>query len=53
MWVRRNKFLKKQKQPSEVFSEKQFLDILQNSLENTCVGISFFNKATGLRPATV
>ena len=27
--------------------------ISQNSQENTCIGVSFFNKITGLRPATL
>ena len=30
-----------------------FLKILQNPQENTCVGVSFFNKVVGLRPATL
>ena len=31
--------------------KKVFLDISQNSQENTCVTV-FFNKVEGLRPAT-
>ena len=30
-----------------------FLKISQNLQENTCVGVSFFNKVSGLRPATL
>ena len=30
-----------------------FLKISQNSQENTCVGISFFDKFADLRPATL
>ena len=32
---------------------KVFLEISQNSQENTCARISFLNKAAGLRPATL
>ena len=33
----------------EVFREKKvFLEILENSQENTCARVSFFNKAAGL-----
>ena len=41
-----------QKQPPEVFYEKIFLEISQNSQENTCASL-FFNKVAGLRPATL
>ena len=41
-----------QKQPPEVFYKKVFLEISQNSQENTC-GSLFLNKAAGLRPATL
>ena len=38
---------------SEVFCKKEvFLEISQNSQENTCARVSFFNKVAGLRPAT-
>ena len=38
-----------QKQPPEVFFEKNlFLEISQNSQENTCARISFLNKKAGL-----
>ena len=30
--------------------KKAFLEISQNSHENTCVRVSFFNKVAGLRP---
>ena len=33
--------------------EKVFLEISQNSQENTCARVSFFNKVAGLRPATL
>ena len=33
-----------QKQPPEVFCEKVFLEILQNSQENTCARVSFLIK---------
>ena len=33
--------------------KKVFLEILQNSQENTCARDSFFNKVAGLRPATL
>ena len=33
--------------------KKVFLEILQNSQENTCVGGSFFNKVAGLKLATL
>ena len=33
--------------------EKVFLKMLQNSKENTSIRASFFNKAAGLRPATL
>ena len=33
--------------------KKGFLEILQNSQENTCARVSFFNKIGGLRPATL
>ena len=32
--------------------KKIFLKLLQNSMENTCARV-FFNKVTGLRPATL
>ena len=32
---------------------KMFLEISQNSQENTCARVSFFNKVAGLRPATL
>ena len=32
--------------------KKVFLEISQNSQENTCAGV-FFNKVAGLRPATL
>ena len=32
----------------ELFCKKLFLEILQNPQENTCVGVSFFNKIAGL-----
>ena len=34
-------------------SKKLFLKISQNSQENTCAGVSFFDKVVGLRPATL
>ena len=34
-----------------MFYKKVFLKILPNSQENICVGVSFFNKIDGLRPA--
>ena len=37
-----------QTQPPEVF-----LEILQNSQENTCARVSFFNEVAGLRPVTL
>ena len=40
-------YLRFHKQPSEVFCKKVFLEILQNSKENTCVRVSFWIK---LRP---
>ena len=44
--------LKGQKQPPEVFFKKKvFLEISQNSKENTCARVSFFNKVAG--PATL
>ena len=33
--------------------KKVFLEVLQNSLENTCARVSFFNKVEGLKPATL
>ena len=33
--------------------KKAFLRILQNSQENTCTRVSFFNKFSGFRPATL
>ena len=33
--------------------QKLFLKISQNSQENICARISFFNKTAGLRPATL
>ena len=33
--------------------KKVFLEIWQNSQENTCARVSFFNKVAGLRPATL
>ena len=42
-----------QKQPPEVFCKKKvFLEVLQNSQENTRARV-FFNKVEGLRPATL
>ena len=38
-----------QKQPLEVFCEKVFLQISQNSQETNCARLSFFNKIAGLR----
>ena len=39
-----------QKQPPEVFCKKKvFLKISQNSPENTCARVYFFNKVVGLR----
>ena len=43
--------MNKQKQPPGV-KEKVFLEILQNSQENSCARVSFFNKVAGL-PATL
>ena len=40
------------KQPMEMFYKKGVLKNLQNSQENTCVGVSF-KKAAGLRPVTL
>ena len=40
----RNKLFNKQKQQPEVFCEKKFLEISQNSREKTCVGVSFLIK---------
>ena len=37
----------------EVLCKKGFLKIFQNPQGNTCVGLSFYNKVTGLRPATL
>ena len=37
----------------EVFFKKVFLEISQNSQENTCARVSFFDKVAGLRPATL
>ena len=63
MW---KKTVTRQKQPREVFFVKKvFLEISQNSQENTCTRVSFliklqawgqslfFNKVAGLRPATL
>ena len=36
-----------------VFLECMFLENSQNSQENTCAGVSFFNKVAGLRSATL
>ena len=33
--------------------KKEFLEISQNSQENNCARVSFFNKVAGLRPATL
>ena len=33
---------------AEVFYKKVFLEILENSQENTCARASFFNKVEGL-----
>ena len=33
--------------------KKVFLEISQNSQENTCTRVSFFNKVAGLRPVTL
>ena len=33
--------------------KKVFLEISQNSQENTCTRVSFFNKVAGLRPASL
>ena len=35
------------------YEEKVFLEISQNSQENTCARVSFFNKVAGLRPVTL
>ena len=43
--------MNKQKLPPGV-KEKVFLEILQNSQENSCARVSFFNKVAGL-PATL
>ena len=39
----------------DVFCKKLFLEISQNSQENTCARVSFLTKlqASGLRPATL
>ena len=37
----------KKKQPPKVFCKKVFLKLSQNSHENVCVGVSFFNKVGG------
>ena len=42
-----------QKQPLEVSNKKAVLKTSQNSQENSCVGVSFFNKVADLRPATL
>ena len=42
-----------QKQPMEVFYKNIILKISQNLQESICVGISFFNKFAGLKPATL
>ena len=34
-------------------SRPVFLEISQNSQENTCARVSFFNKVAGLKPATL
>ena len=39
--------------PKRCSVKKVFLKILQNSQENTCDRVSFFNKVAGLRPATL
>ena len=45
------KFWKITEAVTGVVSEKKaFLEISQNSHENTCVRVSFFNKVAGLRP---
>ena len=36
-----------------VLWKKVFLEVLQNSQENTCARVSFLNKVAGLRPATL
>ena len=38
-----------QKQPPEVFCKKRFLEILQNSQENTCARASILIKLTLLK----
>ena len=35
----------------QVFLKEVFLKIPQNSQVNTCVGVSYFNKSPGLKPA--
>ena len=39
----------KEEQPPEVFLKKEFLEILQNSQENTCARFSFLIKLQALR----
>ena len=51
------KFLRKYLRSTEpatrgFLQEKMFLETLQNSQENTCARVSFFNKVAG-RPATL
>ena len=36
-----------------VLLKKAFWKISQNSQENTCARVSFFNKVAGLKPATL
>ena len=36
-----------------VLCKKVFLEISQNSQENTCARVSFFNNVAGLRPTTL
>ena len=43
----------KKKQPPKVFCKKVFLKLSQNSHENVCVGVSFFNKVGGFRTVTL
>ena len=42
-----NQLFSPQTQPSDVFSKKVSIKILQNSQENTCAGILFFTKIVG------
>ena len=48
-FVKKQAWSAQQKQPPEVFYEENFLEILQNSQENNCAIVSFFNKVADLR----